>query len=170
VPNDLRHESESSDLQSTCRALEAQKLENDKLRAEYDDLKSKMESCEALRELTAQSHGFDARQMRCQIENLKTELESMQKRFTRSQMIDEITQSEGSGDCGIMQKLEDLTADYVSDRVDVQLNYADANGNFSRQQKVLKQNEKLEKDLKESTKVSSHPKSHIPMPKNFKSK
>lgn len=109
MPNDLRHESESSDLQSTCRALAAQKLENEKLRADYDDLKRKMESCES----AAQSHDFDTRRMRSEIENLKTELESMQRRATESPVIEKISQTDGSGDCELKQKLEEYTVELV---------------------------------------------------------
>jgi predicted RNase H-like nuclease (RuvC/YqgF family) len=113
VPNDLRHESETDDLQSTCRALETQlKQENETLRAENIEWKKKMESLEASRGFGAQSDD-ETRRMKSEIENLKTELEGMRSRVVFNTMMEKVSQTEGDGDAGMAKKLETLEEDYV---------------------------------------------------------
>lgn len=108
VPNDLRHESKSDDLQSTWRASETQlKSEIEKLRAENDEMKTKYaELNEKLKE-----------QQLKEIKDLKTEIKTLQT--SNCEEIKKISKSSGDGDSSGVNdcsQLENVRKFYEIDR------------------------------------------------------
>lgn len=114
MPDDLRHDSDSNDLQSTCRTLRVQSSDEiKKLRAENEELKSVVE------DLKAQPTGGPDKDLLAIIENLKTELEasrSQSKRFNDMMNDEMVVKSNGdsSGESGGVKIVEMLNGKAVS--------------------------------------------------------
>lgn len=98
VPNDLRHESKTNDLQATCCSLEVAKSEMEKLRAENETLKNELKDLQAkMGEVSADQR----RMMEPEIESLKSvrdELQMMHVASSNASVQDEDVSRKGSGD------------------------------------------------------------------------
>lgn len=75
VPNDLRHESKTIDLQSTCCSLEEAMSEMEKLRAENEALKNELKDFQAKKGEVSAKH---RKMMETEIESLKSVRDELQ--------------------------------------------------------------------------------------------
>lgn len=98
VPNDLRHESKTIDLQATCCSLEEATSEMEKLRAENEALKSELKDLQAK---TGEVSADQRRMMEPDIESLKSlrdELQMMHVASSNASVHGEDVSRKGSGD------------------------------------------------------------------------